>query len=166
VVQSGAYGITARRVRVRMEDGIEVGRQVEGEWVALQPQPHIIGYGTKIVMHTQSTPDGTIKYYRALQFWVTSYSPSAAGGNTTASGKPVRKGLVGVDPNYIPFGTMMYVPGYGYAEAADTGHISGRWLDLGYSDSDYVAWHQWVTVYFLWPPPAFVPWTIPPPSHY
>ena len=100
-----------------------------------------------------------------MQFWVTSYHPGA-GGNITASGKPVRKGLVGVDRHYIVFGTMMYVPGYGYAEAADTGRISGRWLDLGYSDDEYVAWHQWVTVYFLWPPPAFVPWTIPPPTHY
>jgi 3D (Asp-Asp-Asp) domain-containing protein len=153
-------------VRVRSEDGVEVGRQVEGEWVALQPQPYIIGYGTQIVMRTLSTPNGTIKYYRAMEFWVTSYNPTSAGGNITASGKPVRKGLVGVDRNYIPFGTMMYVPGYGYAEAADTGHITGRWLDLAYSDDDYVGWHQWVTVYFLWPPPAFVPWTIPPPSHY
>ena len=149
-----------------MEDGVEVERQVEGEWVALQPQPHIIGYGTRIVIHTLSTPDGTIEYWRALQFWVTSYHPAETGGNITASGKPVRKGLVGVDTNYIPFGTMMYVPGYGYAEAADTGRISGRWLDLGYSDEEYVPWHQWVTVYFLWPPPAFVPWMIPPPSHY
>jgi resuscitation-promoting factor RpfB len=166
VVQAGAYGITARRVRVRNEDGVEVGRQLEGEWVALPPQDHIIGYGTKIVMHTLSTPNGTIKYWRALQFWVTSYHPSEVGGNITASGKPVRKGLVGVDTNYIPFGTMMYVPGYGYAEAADTGRISGRWLDLAYSDAEYIPWHDWVTIYFLWPPPAFVPWTIPPPSHY
>ena len=165
VVQAGVYGITARRVRLRSEDGVEVARQVEEEWVALQPQPYIIGNGAKIEMHTLATPNGTIKYWRAMQFWVTSYHP-AEGGNITASGKPVRKGLVGVDTSYIPFGTMMYVPGYGYAEAADTGRISGRWLDLGYSDADYIPWHQWVTVYFLWPPPAFVPWTIPPPSHY
>jgi 3D (Asp-Asp-Asp) domain-containing protein len=166
VVQAGAYGITARRVRVRSEDGVEVGRQVEGEWVALQPQAYIIGYGTKIVMHILSTPDGTIKYWRAMQFWVTSYHPSEVGGSITASGKPVRKGLAGVDRNYIPFGTMMYVPGYGTAEAADSGHYTGRWLDLAYSDDDFVGWHQWITVYFLWPPPAFVPWTIPPPTHY
>ncbi len=165
VVQPGEYGISARRVRVRAEDGVEVSRQVEGKWVARPPQPKIVGYGTRIVMHTLSTPDGTIKYWRALQFWVTSYHP-AEGGSVTASGKPVRKGLVGVDRNYIPFGTMMYVPGYGFAEAADTGRITGRWLDLGFSDSEYVPWHQWVTVYFLWPPPSFVPWTIPPPSHY
>jgi len=165
VVQAGALGITARRVRVRSEDGVEVARLVEGEWVALQPQPYIIGYGTKIVPHTLDTPNGVIKYWRALQFWVTSYHP-AEGGKITASGKPVRKGLVGVDTSYIPFGTMLYVPGYGYAEAADTGRISGRWLDLGYSDAEYIPWHQWVTVYFLWPPPAYVPLTIPPPSQY
>jgi 3D (Asp-Asp-Asp) domain-containing protein len=56
---------------------------------------------------------------------------------------------------------MMYVPGYGLAEAADTGAISGRWIDLGYSNDDYVAWHQWVTVYFLWPPPANPVWIFP-----
>lgn len=166
VVQAGAYGITAQRIRIRSEDGVEVRRQAEGEWVALAPQPHIIGYGTQIVAHTLDTPNGTIKYWRAMQFWVTSYHPSEVGGNITASGKPVRKGLVGVDTNYIPFGTMMYVPGYGYAEAADTGRISGRWIDLGYSDAEYIPWHSWVTVYFLWPPPAYVPWTIPPPSRY
>jgi 3D (Asp-Asp-Asp) domain-containing protein len=165
VVQAGVLGITARRVRIRMEDGVEVARQAEAEWVARPPQPYIIGLGSQIVMHTLDTPNGKIKYWRVLQFWVTSYHPSE-GGNITASGQPVRKGLVGVDTSYIPFGTMMYVPGYGYAEAADTGRISGRWLDLGYSDAEYVPWHQWVTVYFLWPPPAFVPLTIPPPSSY
>jgi hypothetical protein len=49
----------------------------------------------------------------------------------------------------------VYVPGYGIATILDVGGgIPGRpWIDLGYSDSDYVSWHQWVTVYFLSPPP-------------
>jgi 3D (Asp-Asp-Asp) domain-containing protein len=56
----------------------------------------------------------------------------------------------------------MYVPGYGQALAADTGGgIQGRMIDLGYLDEDYVSWHQWVKVYFLWPPPENVVWTIP-----
>ncbi len=164
IVQPGVYGISARRVRVRYEDGLEISRQTESEWVAIQPQPRILGYGTNVVMHTVETADGVINYWRVLQFWATSYAPKFAGGDTTASGQKVRQGLVGVDRNYVPFGTQMYVPGYGYAEAADTGGIIGRWIDLGYSDDDYVAWHQWVTVYFLWPPPAYIPYVIPPPS--
>lgn len=163
VVQAGEFGLLTQRVRVRYEDGVEVERVIEEEWLGHQSVPKIIGYGAKAVLHTTSTPDGAIQYYRALQFYATSYKPSD-GGSITASGKPLRKGLVGVDPTYVPYGTRLYIPGYGFAEAADTGCINGRWIDLGYSDNNYVAWHQWVTVYFLWPPPAYVPVTIPPPS--
>ena len=163
IVQPGLNGINARRVRVRYEDGQEVSRQVEAEYTALLPQPRIIGYGTMIVKHSLDTPNGTIQYWRALQFYATSYHPSETGSDVTASGMKLQKGVVGIDPRYIPYGTRMYIPGYGFAEAADRGCTYGRWIDLGYSDSDYVPWHEWITVYFLWPPPDFVPETIPPP---
>jgi uncharacterized protein YabE (DUF348 family) len=161
ILKTGEYGLLARRVRVRYEDGEEVSRRVDGEWMARPAHNRVIGYGTKIVMHTLKTKEGVIQYWRALRMWATSYSPASAGGDTTASGKKLRKGLVGVDRNLIPFGTLMYVPGYGPAEAADTGAISGRWIDLGYSNEDYVPWHEWVVVYFLWPPPANPVWIFP-----
>ena len=50
----------------------------------------LVGYGTKIVMHTLNTSGGPVKYWRALRFWATSYSPKSAGGETTASGKKLR----------------------------------------------------------------------------
>jgi 3D (Asp-Asp-Asp) domain-containing protein len=91
-----------------------------------------------------------------------SYNVTSNGGYGTATGVPLAKGVVAIDPRYIPYGTMMYVPGYGEALAADTGGgIKGRMIDLGYLDEDYVSWHQWVTVYFLWPPPENVVWIIP-----
>lgn len=161
ILQQGAYGLTAKRVRVRYEDGQEVSRQVENEWVAQSPKPRIVGYGTKLLQHTLSTPDGTITYWRALTMWATSYSPASAGGDTTASGDKVKKGIVGINPNYIPYGTRLYIPGYGFGKASDTGNIGPRWIDLGYSDDDYVAWHQYVTVYFLWPLPDKIVWIIP-----
>jgi uncharacterized protein YabE (DUF348 family) len=162
ILQTGEYGLTAHRIRIRYEDGQEISRQVEDEWVARQPQPRIVGYGTNIVKRTLATEDGTIEYYRALTFWATAYSPQYTGGNTTtASGKQLRKGLVGVNYHYIPFGTMMYVPGYGFAEAADTGLIGPRWIDLGFTDEDFEPWHQYVTVYFLWPPPDNILWIYP-----
>jgi len=63
---------------------------------------------------------------------------------------------VAIDRSLIPFGTRMYVPGYGQAEAADVGGgVHGRWIDLGYDDGNFINWHQYVTVYFLTPvPPA------------
>jgi 3D (Asp-Asp-Asp) domain-containing protein len=51
-------------------------------------------------------------------------------GNT-ASGLPVGKGVVAVDPKLIPLGTRLFVPGYGRSIAADVGvAIKGRIIDL------------------------------------
>ena len=162
IVQSGEFGITARRVRVRLEDGSEVSRQVEAEFVAQEPKPQIIGYGTKIVPYSLDTADGPIKYWRALNMYAVSYNPTSNGGLGTATGIPLAKGVSAVDISYIPFGTRMYIPGYGIAVAADVGGgVKGRMIDLGYGDDDYVSWHQWVTVYFLWPPPENIVWVIP-----
>jgi 3D (Asp-Asp-Asp) domain-containing protein len=49
----------------------------------------------------------------------------------TASGLPVGKGVIAVDPAVIPLGTRLFVPGYGRAVAADTGTaIRGNVIDL------------------------------------
>jgi uncharacterized protein YabE (DUF348 family) len=161
ILQTGEYGLSAQRVRVRYEDGQEVSRQVESQWVARQPQPRIIGYGTSVVMHTTTVDGVQIQYWRTLNMYATSYHPSEV-GDTTASGLPLKKGVAAVDTSLISFFTQMYVPGYGEAVAADIGGgVSGRVIDLGYSDEDYVPWHQWVTVYFLWPPPDNIVWVVP-----
>jgi uncharacterized protein YabE (DUF348 family) len=161
IIQAGEYGLSAERVWVRYEDGKEVSRRTDSQWVARQPQPRIIGYGTNIVMHTTTVDGVSIKYWREIKMYATSYHPSE-GGDTTASGMPLKKGVAAVDTSLIPFYTQMYIPGYGQAVAADIGGgVIGRWIDLGYSDNDYVSWHSWVTVYLLWPPPANIVWMLP-----
>ncbi len=161
VIEPGEYGVEAERVRIRYEDGQEVSRQTDSKWIAKEPQSRIIGYGTDVVMHTAVVDGVTIQYWRALNMYATSYHPSEV-GDTTASGLPLKKGVVAVDISIIPFGTQLFIPGYGTAVAGDIGGgVIGRWIDLGYSDDDYVPWHSWVTVYFLWPPPDNIVWIIP-----
>lgn len=60
--------------------------------------------------------------------------PAENGGcSTTAMGTPIRYGVVAVDPNVIPLGTRLYIEGYGYARAEDTGGaIKGNKIDLAF----------------------------------
>lgn len=52
-------------------------------------------------------------------------------GYQTATGVNPREGIIAVDPRVIPLGSQVYVEGYGYAIAADTGGlIKGNIIDV------------------------------------
>jgi 3D (Asp-Asp-Asp) domain-containing protein len=52
-------------------------------------------------------------------------------GNRTATGTWPEVGTIAVDPEVIPLGTRLYVEGYGWGVAADTGGlIKGRIIDV------------------------------------
>ena len=54
-------------------------------------------------------------------------------GSRTATGALVAKGVVAVDPRIIPLGSVLYIPGYGKALAADTGgSIKGNVIDIAF----------------------------------
>lgn len=171
VGSEGRPGVLRRRYRVRYEDGQEVSRELEDEWVAQEPERKVILYGRKIVPRTAMTPDGPITYWRKIRAYTTSYSPARSGTDPslpwyghTRLGFKAGKGVVGVDPSVINMSQKMYVPGYGFAIAGDTGSgLSGRHVDLGFSDDDYESWHWWSDVYLLWPPPPdyAINWVLP-----
>lgn len=83
-------------------------------------------------------------------------SPSSPGYGHTASGLVIVPGtdmkVISVDPNVIPLGTEVYVDGYGYAIAADTGGaIKNNKIDV-YKDTHAaaLAWGvKTVNVYIL-----------------
>ena len=75
---------------------------------------------------------GIPRYRAAYTMHASAYLPSDGGGSgITATGIPARHGVVAVDPDVIPLGSRLYIPGYGEAIAADTGGaIVGDTIDL------------------------------------
>ncbi len=72
-------------------------------------------------------------YQHTIIMEATAYSADDPGNSGyTAMGNYLHHGLVSVDPDVIPLGTQLYIEGYGYAIADDTGGaIVGNRIDLG-----------------------------------
>jgi 3D (Asp-Asp-Asp) domain-containing protein len=74
---------------------------------------------------------------KSLMMTVTAYDPGPkscgkwAKYGLTKTGKRARRGIIAVDPKVIPFHTLLFVPGYGYGVAEDTGSaIKGNHIDV------------------------------------
>jgi uncharacterized protein YabE (DUF348 family) len=166
VLQAGQEGLEESYYRVRYENGIEIQRTLESSARTREPVNRIVAYGTQIVLRVVDTPDGPREYWRKFRMIATSYHPAALGGdNVTATGRLLTKGIVGIDPDIIRYGTRLYVPGYGVGIAADTGgpRSTPYWIDLGYDDDNYVPWSKMADVYLLTPVPDTIDYLLPTP---
>ena len=91
--------------------------------------------------------------------------PKAVG--LTASGKKAKPGMIAADTRYYPFGTVLYVPGYGYGTVEDRGgDIQGpQRLDLFFkAHADARHWGRKRVYVVVFPPgtPAIPQHTRPP----
>ncbi|MGB9666572.1 MAG: 3D domain-containing protein [Candidatus Cryosericum sp.] len=93
---------------------------------------------------------------KELYVEATAYTPTVQETDsdpwTTASGMKSGLGIVAVDPGIIPLGSKLYVEGYGYAIAGDTGGaIKGDRIDVFfYSHDEMISWgRRWVRVFVL-----------------
>jgi uncharacterized protein YabE (DUF348 family) len=162
ILTAGELGLKAQRVRVVSENGQEISREAEKEWVVKDPVPRIIGYGTRVEVQTANTADGQIKYWRKIEAYATSYNENCLGcSKWTASGTRIGTGSIAVRTDWFYAGGMagmqVYIPGYGFGTIEDVGggvDWSRNWVDLGYSLEDYQPWSSYVTVYFLTPVPS------------
>lgn len=146
VVQEGKTGKVQKTYEVILENGQEVSKTLISENVMENATDKIVAVGTKEM--TQLVSRGT---ETGKEFYVTStaYTASCNGcSGKTATGidlhaNPGAK-IIAVDPSAIPLGTKVYVEGYGYAIAADTGtRIKGNKIDVFFaSQSDAYRWGQ------------------------
>ncbi|MBN1218084.1 MAG: DUF348 domain-containing protein [Anaerolineae bacterium] len=172
VRQAGSNGAIKKRTRVRYENGQEMWRELEDEWVDHEPLERVIAYGTNIVVRTLETENGPLEYWRKIPMLATAYSAATSGKDPdhprygiTRSGLPAGYGIVAVDPKVIPLMTDLYIPGYGQALAGDTGgKVLGKHIDLGYDDGQSLPdLYEWRDVYVLAPvpPPDKIRYVLP-----
>jgi 3D (Asp-Asp-Asp) domain-containing protein len=149
-IQEGAEGEKNVTEIVYYEDGQPVDRVVLDEKVVKEPVNEIVALGTGHVVYRG---ERRIRYSKVLTMMSTGYSAKEPGlSDYTATGMLARYGVVAVDPSVIPLGTRLYIDGYGFAIAADTGSaIKGMRIDLCYDTLEEANAHgvQYHTVYIL-----------------
>lgn len=141
VVSEGKKGQVKITYACIYSDGKLIKKKELSRKIVKKPVARIVAKGTK------ETISG--KEYKK-KFTVKAYAYS--GGGHTALGTAAREGAIAVDPNVIPLGTKVYVEGYGFATAEDTGgDIKGNTIDV-YKNSES-ACNRWgvryVTIYIL-----------------
>ncbi|MBV7272708.1 DUF348 domain-containing protein [Clostridiaceae bacterium UIB06] len=164
ILQEGQPGEKETISKVVYEDNKEVGRKVISETIKKQPVQKIVAMGT-LGVYTPSR-GGRVLYKDAIRMRSTAYTsnyadtgkgPGDAEFGITASGTVAKRNgdsysSVAVDPRVIPLGTKLYIEGYGYAVAEDTGGaIKGNRIDLFFNSSSEVrSWGvKWVNVYVI-----------------
>lgn len=150
LVQRGQWTEVHQKVRLTLQDGQEVARDVLRE----RRIPH--SFFTLTLFNNRGFPVQKYDLLKAktLKMLATGYyvGDPMVPGDTTFLGHKLQRGLVAVDPKVIPLRSRLYIPGYGYAYASDTGSaIKGMRIDLAVKDKreERRYNHRKVTVYVL-----------------
>ncbi|HEY5094639.1 MAG TPA: 3D domain-containing protein [Candidatus Eremiobacteraceae bacterium] len=133
-IVKGRDGLRVVTERVTMWDEVAVERAVISRITIRGSRPAHILEGTP---RTLSQLKSSTPYHKLIHVYTmeaTAYTALTAKANPTgytANGMRAQYGIVAVDPDVIPLGTHVFIPGYGLAIAADTGGaIVGRRIDL------------------------------------
>jgi uncharacterized protein YabE (DUF348 family)/3D (Asp-Asp-Asp) domain-containing protein len=150
IIKPGSVGSVMRVYRSLVVSGIESSATLTAEKIVVKPVNEVVAVGTGdgstrrqlAVAHIPArlVRACTLPEGRRINVIATAYSAEEPGASSgTATGPRCERGIVAVDPNVIPLGSHLYVPGYGYAIAGDTGGmINGRHVDLCFNSLSQV----------------------------
>lgn len=126
LVQEGADGEKQVTQRIVIRNGVEISREVVDQVVIIPSVDEITKVGAKI--RYQSSWSGEFRRWKKPPTsgeggWSVMYVEATAycTGTKTATGAKPKLGVIAVNPKIIPYYTQIYVPGYGYGKALDTG---------------------------------------------
>ena len=141
-----------KNIKTIFYDGQEKERQILKEWETNKTIYRLI------TLDNEGQVDRIYDLSRCkkIKMIATAYYPGDPlawkDGTETFLGHKMQRGIVAVDPKVIPLRTRVYVPGYGYGFAGDTGSaIKGKRIDLGVNNAkEEKSWmHKPVVVYIL-----------------
>lgn len=136
VKKSGQAGLAVQTFEIIYLGGKEIARKLVAYKVAKKPVNQLVLVGSRkktqvVRSYTLASRVAVARGARFLIMWATAYVPGYGCGYRTSTGRKAAYGVVAVDPRVIPLGTRLYIQGYGYAVAADTGgRIKGNRIDL------------------------------------
>nr|WP_205188933.1 G5 and 3D domain-containing protein [Metabacillus iocasae] len=148
VIQKGQQGRVTKHYEVTLENGKETSRKLVKTEEQQESKDKILAIGSKIVKPVTQTAakvdrqvsrsNGSVaKEFTVNSTAYTAYCNGCSGKTRTGfdlRANPNAK-VIAVDPNVIPLGSKVYVEGYGYAVAADTGGaIKGNKIDVFFPD--------------------------------
>lgn len=154
-IKPGKPGKIQDVTRIYYKNGKETTRVNLKSQIIEQPVSKVARVGTHPVPAPVSR--GIAPGKRVLQMIATAYDPGpgscgASADGRTATGHIAQKGVCAVDPRVIPLGTKLWIDGYGYALACDTGGaIKGNRIDVCFNTRwEALRWgRRVVTVYII-----------------
>jgi 3D (Asp-Asp-Asp) domain-containing protein len=151
VLEHGQDGRVRRTTRIWEKDGQVTKKEVIKERSLAKATDTVVLRGTRGL----SSRGGN--WRDPVRMHATAYDPGPRScgkyaDGYTAIGVKARKGVVAVDDRVIPMRTRLYIPGYGFAVAADRGSaIKGNRIDLCFNT--YAEAKRWgrrkIKVYLL-----------------